>query len=80
MSTPTTRALRGSLAYAALALVVIHVVGTIGFHVIADDKASAFDVFHVTFITVATIGDAETVIPRHGQTPVPILLQPLVDH
>jgi voltage-gated potassium channel len=74
VSTPTTRALRGSLAYAALALVVIHVVGTIGFYVIADGKASVFDAFCMTFITVATIGYAETVIPQQGQTPVPILL------
>jgi voltage-gated potassium channel len=61
MSTPTTRALRTNLAYAALALVIIHFIGTIGFYLIAGGKASVFDAFYMTFITVATIGYAETV-------------------
>ena len=61
MSTPTTRALKSNLIYAALALVVLHVVGTLGFWVIAAGKASVFDAFYMTFITVATIGYAETI-------------------
>jgi voltage-gated potassium channel len=61
MSTPTTRALRANLVYAALALAVIHVIGTVGFYVIAGGEASLFDAFYMTFITVATIGYAETI-------------------
>jgi voltage-gated potassium channel len=61
MSTPTTRALRTNLIYAAVALSVIHVVGTIGFYLIAHGEASVFDAFYMTFITVATIGYAETI-------------------
>jgi voltage-gated potassium channel len=61
MNTPTTRALRANLVNAALALVAIHVVGTLGFHVIGEGRASYFDAFYMTFITVATIGYAETV-------------------
>jgi voltage-gated potassium channel len=61
MSTPTIRALSANLANGAFALVLVHVVGTIGFYVIADGRTSAFDAFYMTFITVATIGYAETV-------------------
>lgn len=61
LSTPTSRALRENLLHAALALVAIHVVGTLGFHWIAQGKASFFDAFYMTFITVATIGYAETI-------------------
>jgi voltage-gated potassium channel len=61
MSTPTTRALKDNLINAAFALLAIHVVGTIGFYVIADGRSSVFDAFYMTFITVATIGYAETV-------------------
>jgi voltage-gated potassium channel len=61
MNTPTTRVLRSNLAYAALALVAIHVVGTAGFYLIGGGEASVFDAFYMTFITVATIGYAETV-------------------
>lgn len=61
MNTPTTRALKGNLIYAALALLVIHLIGTVGFYLIADGQASVFDAFYMTFITVATIGYAETI-------------------
>jgi voltage-gated potassium channel len=61
MSTPTTRALKENLINAAFALMAIHAVGTIGFFVIGNGRASVFDAFYMTFITVATIGYAETV-------------------
>lgn len=54
-------ALKRNLVFAALALVMIHGVGTAGFYWIADGSASVFDAFYMTFITVATIGYAETV-------------------
>jgi voltage-gated potassium channel len=61
MSTPTIRALKENLVKAAGAVIAIHVVGTIGFFVIGNGRASFFDAFYMTFITVATIGYAETV-------------------
>jgi voltage-gated potassium channel len=61
LSTPTSRALRENLLLATLVLLAIHVVGTLGFHWIAQGKASLFDAFYMTFITVATIGYAETI-------------------
>jgi voltage-gated potassium channel len=56
MSTPTTRALKENLVNASFALIAIHAVGTIGFFVIGNGRASFFDAFYMTFITVATIG------------------------
>jgi len=64
MSNPTHRALLHNLLLAAGALVVVHGVGTVGFLVFdasRGGRASAFDAFYMTFITVATIGYAETV-------------------
>jgi voltage-gated potassium channel len=61
LSTPTSRALRENLLFAALALVAVHMVGTVGFYWVAQGKASFFDAFYMTFITVATIGYAETI-------------------
>jgi voltage-gated potassium channel len=57
----STGLLKLGVARAALALVIIHLIGTVGFYAIAQGKASAFDAFYMTFITVATIGYAETV-------------------
>ncbi len=64
MSTPTTRALLQNLLLAATALAVVHAVGTIGFVIIDASRgghATWFDAFYMTFITVATIGYAETI-------------------
>ncbi|MFO1219458.1 MAG: potassium channel protein [Burkholderiaceae bacterium] len=64
MSNPTQRALQQNLALATAALVAVHVVGTIGFWAFDASRgghASAFDAFYMTFITVATIGYAETI-------------------
>lgn len=64
MSNPTHRALAHNLMLAAVGLVAVHVIGTIGFLVIDASRggsANAFDAFYMTFITVATIGYAETI-------------------
>lgn len=64
MSNPTHRALLNNLLLAAGALVVVHAVGTVGFLVFDASRgggATAFDAFYMTFITVATIGYAETI-------------------
>ncbi len=64
MSNPTHRALLHNLLFAAGALAAVHVVGTLGFLVFDASRgghATAFDAFYMTFITVATIGYAETI-------------------
>ncbi|MBG9390615.1 potassium channel family protein [Caenimonas sp. DR4.4] len=42
-------------------LVLVHLVGTLGYHYIGRPAASWIDSFYMTFITVATIGYGETV-------------------
>ena len=44
-----------------LLLVLVHLVGTVGYHFIGRPAASWIDSFYMTFITVATIGYGETV-------------------
>jgi voltage-gated potassium channel len=66
MADPTTRALRANLLNAAWALVLIHVIGTIGYYAIGEGKATILDAFYMTFITVATIGYAEVIDISHG--------------
>ncbi len=64
MSDPVARALKRNLLNAALALAVIHVIGTLGYHAIDAARgghASYFDAFYMTVITVTTIGYAETI-------------------
>jgi voltage-gated potassium channel len=45
----------------AAMLMVIHLVGTLGYHYIGRPTATWIDSFYMTFITVATIGFGETV-------------------
>jgi voltage-gated potassium channel len=66
MADPTTNALRANLQNAAIALVLVHAVGTLGYYLIAEGKATVFDAFYMTFITVATIGYAEVIDLSHG--------------
>ncbi len=54
------RHVSGLLAGAAL-IVLVHVVGTLGYHYIGQPDATWIDSFYMTFITVATIGYGETV-------------------
>lgn len=46
-------------------LLVIHVVGTLGYHYLGRPTATWIDSFYMTFITVATIGYGETVDLAH---------------
>ncbi len=55
-----SRHVRG-LAFGSLALVAVHVVGTVGYQWIGRPRASWIDSFYMTFITVATIGYGEVV-------------------
>ena len=68
MTYVASKALRRNIAEAALALAVIHVVGTVGYQVIGRGQVSAFDAFYMTFITVATIGYGE-VVDMTGNVP-----------
>jgi voltage-gated potassium channel len=49
------------LLWAALLLVLVHIVGTLGYKLIGGPEASWIDSFYMTFITVATIGYGEIV-------------------
>lgn len=49
------------LIYGAVLLVLVHVVGTLGYKYIGGPSATWVDCFYMTFITVATIGYGETV-------------------
>ena len=55
-----SRHIRG-LMMGGLLLVLVHMVGTVGYHFIGRPVASWIDSFYMTFITVATIGYGETV-------------------
>ncbi len=49
------------------ALVLVHVVGTIGYRIIGGPQYSMVDCFYMTFITVATIGYGEIVDLTHSE-------------
>ncbi|NJD26337.1 MAG: potassium channel protein [Betaproteobacteria bacterium] len=49
------------LHWALGALVAVHVIGTIGYHILTEGQYSWFDCFYMTFITVATIGFGEII-------------------
>jgi voltage-gated potassium channel len=51
----------GGLLYGAGLLVLVHLLGTIGYHWIGRPAASWIDSFYMTFITVATIGYGEVI-------------------
>jgi hypothetical protein len=46
MADPATNALRANLQNAAIALVLVHAVGTLGYYLIAEGKATVFDAFY----------------------------------
>jgi len=68
MSHDSSNALKRNIAEAAIALALIHVVGTIGFYLIGHGRVSVFDGFYMTFITVTTVGYAE-VVDMAGNAP-----------
>jgi voltage-gated potassium channel len=61
MSDTNTRALRRNVLNASIALVAVHVVGTLGYRLLGNGHPTLFDAFYMTFITVATVGYAEVV-------------------
>ncbi len=54
-----------ALAYGVAAMVLIHVIGTIGYMIIGHPTATVVDSFYMTFITVATIGYGEVIDLSH---------------
>ncbi len=50
-----------ALMHGAFLLVLIHVIGTLGYKHLGGESASWVDSFYMTFITVATIGYAEVI-------------------
>ena len=58
------RHFRGLVSGAA-ALVLVHMLGTLGYHYIGRPRASWIDSFYMTFITVATIGYGEVIDLTH---------------
>jgi voltage-gated potassium channel len=49
------------LLIGVLLLILVHVVGTLGYHYIGSPTATWIDSFYMTFITISTIGFGETV-------------------
>lgn len=58
------RHVKGLLVGGAL-LVVVHLMGTLGYHYLGRPNASWIDSFYMTFITVSTIGFGETIDLNH---------------
>jgi len=50
-----------NLLIALLALVLVFIVGTIGYRILGGPEHSWVDCFYMTFITIATIGYSEVV-------------------
>jgi voltage-gated potassium channel len=49
-----------------LVFLIVEIVGSIGFWIVSDHKASLLDCIYMTFITVATIGFGETIDLTHS--------------
>jgi len=56
-----------NLLYALLALVLVLLVGTVGYHLLGDEHYSWVDCFYMTFITISTIGFTEAVDVSHHE-------------
>lgn len=54
-----------NLVIALLALVVVFIIGTLGYHILGGDHHSWLDCFYMTFITISTIGYGEVVDVTH---------------
>jgi voltage-gated potassium channel len=65
---PTSFPVRAYLAfrYPFLVFLLVELVGSLGFWMISDYKASMLDCVYMTFITVATIGFGETIDLSHA--------------
>ena len=53
------------LIYAMIALLLVLLIGTLGYRIIGGDKHSWMDCFYMTFITISTIGFNEVVDVTH---------------
>ena len=53
------------MVYGTVAVVLIHVVGTVGYWYLGRPNATWIDSFYMTFITVATIGYGEVIDLSH---------------
>lgn len=54
-----------NLLYALLALIIVLVLGTVGYHYLGDGRYTWVDCFYMTFITISTIGFTESVDVTH---------------
>ena len=65
---PASFAVRAYYAfrYPLLVFLVVEIVGSLGFWIISEHKASLLDCIYMTFITVATIGFGETIDLTHS--------------
>jgi len=65
---PTSFAVRAYFAfrYPLLIFLAVEIVGSFGFWIVSDQKASLLDCIYMTFITVATIGFGETIDLSHS--------------
>ena len=65
---PTSFPVRAYFAfrYPALIFAMVELVGSVGFWIVSDYKASPLDCIYMTFITVATIGFGETIDLSHS--------------
>lgn len=50
-----------NLVWAFMALLLVLLIGTLGYHVLGGNKHSWLDCFYMTFITISTIGYGEIV-------------------
>ena len=69
MKSGLNKILRGThfsgLVNGALLMVLVHVIGTLGYRIIGSPNATWIDSFYMTFITVATIGYGEVIDLTH---------------
>ncbi|MDX8378487.1 MAG: potassium channel family protein [Gallionella sp.] len=54
-----------NLLIALLALVMVFIIGTLGYHMLGGDQYSWMECFYMTFITISTIGYGEVVDVTH---------------
>lgn len=65
---PTSFAVRAYFAfrYPLLVFLLVEIVGSLGFWIVSEHRASLLDCVYMTFITVATIGFGETIDLSHS--------------
>ena len=64
--------LRGLLYLVLCLLVLVHVLGTLGYDYLTDGRYTWFDCFYMTFVTISTIGFGE-IIDMAGNQPARVL-------